>query len=535
MIQITDIKVALDDMNYEYLKSAAARLMKVDSDEIRSIRLIKKSVDARKKDNVHFVCAVECTLKSNSTEKKVLSRGKNKNISEAVEYSYNVPKASALPLRPVIVGSGPAGLFAGLTLALAGQNPIILERGGDVHSRKKAVENYFSGGELDTSSNVQFGEGGAGTFSDGKLTTGTKDFRIRYVLEQFVKAGAHEEILYSAKPHIGTDVLFNILLNIRAQITSLGGEYRFLTKLTDINIRDDRVQSVITECGGKFEEIPTNHVVLATGHSARDTFEMLYNKGIAMIQKPFAVGARIEHPQEMINKFQFGEFRNHPALGAADYKLAVHLPDGRGVYTFCMCPGGYVVAAASEENSVVTNGMSYFARDGVNANSALLVGVKTSDFGSEHPLAGVEFQRKIERAAFEYTNSSKAPAQLVGDFLRDVKSENFGNVIPSYRPSVALGEIKCCLPEFITESIKQGIVLMDKKLHGFAQEDAVITAPETRSSSPVRILRGENLQSPSAAGLYPCGEGAGFAGGIMSAAVDGIKCAEMILQGSLEQ
>lgn len=534
MIQITDIKVALDDMNYEYLKSATAKLMKVAPAEIRSIRLTKKSVDARKKDNVHFVCSAECELKSDKTEKLVLSRGKNKNISKAVQYSYYIESAPKLPLRPVIVGSGPAGLFAGLILALGGQNPIILERGGDVHTRRKAVDNYFSGGELDTSSNVQFGEGGAGTFSDGKLTTGTKDHRIRYVLEQFVKAGAHEEILYSAKPHIGTDVLFNILLNLRAQITSLGGEYRFLTKLTDINIRGGRVESVITECVGKIEEIPTNHVILATGHSARDTFEMLYSKGIAMIQKPFAVGARIEHPQEVINKSQFGQFYNHKALGAADYKLAVHLPDGRGVYTFCMCPGGYVVAAASEENSVVTNGMSCFARDGANANSALLVGVNTSDFGSEHPLAGVEFQRKIERAAFEYTHSSKAPAQLVGDFLRGVKSTGFGGVVPTYRPSVALGEIGCCLPGFITESMKQGILLMDKKLHGFSQDDAVITAPETRSSSPVRILRDENLQSPSAAGLYPCGEGAGFAGGIMSAAVDGIKCAEMILQNFTE-
>lgn len=530
MIQITDIKVALDDMNYDYLKSAAAKLMKVAPAEIRTIRLTKKSVDARKKDNVHFVCSVECALKSDKTEKLVLSRGRNKNISEAVQYSYSVKTVPKLPLRPVIVGSGPAGLFAGLTLALGGQNPIILERGGDVHARKKAVDNYFAGGELDTSSNVQFGEGGAGTFSDGKLTTGTKDYRIRYVLEQFVKAGAHEEILYSAKPHIGTDVLFNILLNIRTQITSLGGEYRFLTRLTDINIRGGRVESVVTECCGKTEEIPTNHVILATGHSARDTFEMLHGKGIAMIQKPFAVGARIEHPQEVINKSQFGQFYNHASLGAADYKLAVHLPEGRGVYTFCMCPGGYVVAAASEENSVVTNGMSCFARDGANANSALLVGVNPSDFGSEHPLAGVEFQRKIERAAFAYTNSSKAPAQLVGDFLRGVKSTEFGSVMPTYRPSVTLGEISCCLPDFVTESMKQGILLMDKKLHGFAQDDAVITAPETRSSSPVRILRGENLQSPSAAGLYPCGEGAGFAGGIMSAAVDGIKCAEMILQ-----
>lgn len=530
MIQITDIKVALDNMNDEYLKSAAARLMKVALSEIRSIRLTKKSVDARKKDDVHFVCSIECELKSAKAEKNILSHNRSKNISAAVPYVYEIKPAPSSGLRPIVVGSGPAGLFAALVLARAGQNPIILERGGDVHQRKTAVDNYFAGGELDTSSNVQFGEGGAGTFSDGKLTTGTKDRRIRYVLEQFVRAGAHEEILYAAKPHIGTDVLFNVLLNLRAQITALGGEYRFFTQLTDINVADGKIKSVITQCGDKTEEIATDHVILATGHSARDTFEMLYRRGISMIQKPFAVGARIEHPQSVINQAQYGRFHEHPALGAADYKLAVHLPDGRGVYTFCMCPGGHVVAAASEPDSVVTNGMSYFARDGANANSALLVGVNTSDFGSEHPLAGVEFQRKIERAAFEYTRSSKAPAQLVGDFLRGVKSTQFGSVLPTYRPSVQLGEIGCCLPEFVTESMRQGILLMDKKLHGFAADDAILTAPETRSSSPVRILRGEDLQSPSAAGLYPCGEGAGFAGGIMSAAVDGIKCAEMILQ-----
>lgn len=532
MIQITDIKVALDNMNMEYLASEAAKIMKIAPSELQSVRLTKKSVDARKKENVHLVCAVECKIKNIKTEKNILSRVRNKNITAAKSYSYIIKSAPSRPFRPVVVGSGPAGLFAALTLAKGGQNPIILERGGDIYRRKAAVDNYFSGGALDISSNVQFGEGGAGTFSDGKLTTGTKDYRIRYVLEEFVKAGAAEEILYSAKPHIGTDVLFHVLLNLRAQITSLGGEYRFLTKLIDIGVKDGKVKFVTTQCGDKIEEIPTDCVILATGHSARDTFEMLYEKGIAMIQKPFAIGARIEHPQEIINKSQFGRFYNHPALGAADYKLAVHLPNGRGVYTFCMCPGGYVVAAASEPNSVATNGMSYFARDGINANSALLVGVEPSDFGSEHPLAGVEFQRKIERAAFDYTHSSKAPAQLIGDFLRDAPSSVLGNTVPTYRPSVELGEIKCCLPEFITSSMRQGIELMDKKLRGFAYPYGIITAPETRSSSPVRIIRGENLQSPSAEGLYPCGEGAGFAGGIMSAAVDGIKCAEMILNSA---
>lgn len=525
MLQITNIKVALDDVNIEYLTNTAAKLMKVAPAEIASLRLTRKSVDARKKDDVHFVCSVECRMKNPKTEKLVLSR-KIKNISLAIPYEYVVPSAPLLEQRPIVVGSGPAGLFAALILARGGQNPIILERGGDLQTRREAVERYFAGGPLYPDSNIQFGEGGAGTFSDGKLTTGTKDKRIRFVLEEFVRAGASEEILYNAKPHIGTDVLRNVLLNLRQQITSLGGEYRFGTQLVDIGVNNSQLTYIRTQ----WEEIPTNHVILATGHSARDTFEMLYRKGIPMIQKPFAVGARIEHPQEVINRAQYGAFWNHPALGAADYKLAVHLPNGRGVYTFCMCPGGYVVAAASEPNTVVTNGMSLFARDGANANSALLVGVNPSDFGSEHPLAGVEFQRKIERAAFDYTRSSKAPAQLVGDFLRNVPSGGFGDTLPTYRPSVRLGEISCCLPEFITQSMREGIALMDKKLHGFAHPDAILTAPETRSSSPVRILRGEDLQSPSARGLYPCGEGAGFAGGIMSAAVDGIKCAEHILQ-----
>ena len=528
MIQISDIKIPLGNMNTNYLTEAAAKAVKIASSEMKSVRLTKKSVDARKKDNVHFVCSVECEIKNPATEKLILSR-KLKNVSQAAPYIYRVEKTKPLPHRPLVVGSGPAGLFAALVLAMGGQRPILLERGGNVKSRRASVERYFARGQLDTVSNIQFGEGGAGTFSDGKLTTGTKDRRIRFVLEQFVRAGAAEEILFNAKPHVGTDVLMNVLVNMRGRITSLGGEYRFFTQLTDICVKDGRLSSVTVTHDGQDEVIPCGHLILATGHSARDTFEMLYRRGIPMIQKPFAVGARIEHPQSMINSAQYGQAAGHPELGAADYKLAVHLPDGRGVYTFCMCLGGHGVAAASEPDSVVTNGMSLFARDSANANSALLVGVNTADFGSEHPLAGVEFQRRIERAAFAYSRSSSAPAQLVGDLLVGKPSSAFGDILPTYRPSVTLGEIGCCLPPFITESMKSGILLMDGKLRGFARHDAILTAPETRSSSPVRILRDGNLQSPAAAGLYPCGEGAGFAGGIMSAAVDGIKCAEMIL------
>ena len=529
MLQITDIKVPIDSMNTDCLTSAAAKLMKVSPSEIRAVTLTKKSVDARKKEDIHFVCSVECELKNPSVEKLILSR-RIRNVSQAVPFVYRIPKTGRPHYRPIVIGSGPAGLFAALILAMAGQEPVILERGGDVRSRRASVERYFAGGELDTVSNIQFGEGGAGTFSDGKLTTGTKDKRIRFVLEQFVRAGASEEILYSAKPHIGTDVLLNVLVNMRSRITSLGGEYRFFTRMEDISVSDGKLKSVIAMHDGIREEFPAESVILATGHSARDTFEMLYARGIPMIQKAFAAGARIEHPQSIINAAQYGEYAQRAELGAADYKLAVHLPDGRGVYTFCMCPGGYVVAAASEPESIVTNGMSLYARDGVNANSALLVGVNPSDFGSDHPLAGVEFQRRIERAAFALTHSSRAPAQLVGDFLDGRPSKEFGDTLPTYRPSVELGEIGGCLPEFIVSSMRSGILLMDRKLKGFAHRDAILTAPETRSSSPVRIIRGENLQSPAAAGLYPCGEGAGYAGGIMSAAVDGIKCAEMILE-----
>ena len=532
MIQITELKIPLDSLNRTFLIRAAAAAMKIAPDEIRTLRLTKKSVDARKKDNVYFVCAVTCKLKSPKTEALVLSRAKGTHISRAVPYVYTPLAAPPLAQRPVVTGSGPAGLFAALVLAQTGQRPILLERGGDVTSRRTAVARYFAGGTLDPVCNIQFGEGGAGTFSDGKLTTGTKDNRIRHVLGEFVRAGAPEEILFNAKPHIGTDVLVNVLTNLRARITSLGGEYRFYTRLTDLLIKDGALYGVRTECGGVTDEILTRHVILATGHSARDTFAMLLERGIPMTAKPFAVGARIEHPQSLINRAQYGAFGTHPALGAADYKLAVHLPDGRGVYTFCMCPGGQVVAAASEPQTVVTNGMSCFARDGVNANSALLVGVNPADFGSGHPLAGVEFQRRIEHAAYAFSGSSRAPAQRVGDFLNGAASAGFGEVLPTYRPSVVPGEIDCCLPAFVTEAMREGIRRMDLKLHGFALPDAVLTAPETRSSSPVRILRdARTLQSPAAAGLYPCGEGAGYAGGIMSAAVDGIKCAEAILSG----
>ena len=491
--RITDIHLPLDG-TMEDLSNLAAKRLGVSPVEVRNLRLCRKSVDARKKSEVHFTCTVECECS------RARIRGDRK-ITEAVPYRYELPDSRPLPMRPVVVGFGPAGLFAALILAQAGQRPIVIERGEPVEKRQKAVEHFWKTGELQPQSNVQFGEGGAGTFSDGKLNTGTKDPRARKVLEELALAGAPEEILYMAKPHVGTDRLPQTVKNIRETICKLGGEVRFASQMSGLLCKENQVIGVrIQPAEGNPYVLETHHVVLAVGHSARDTFSMLEEMGIPMQPKPFSVGARIEHPQELINRAQYGRFAQHPALGAADYKLAVHLPSGRGVYTFCMCPGGQVVAAASEEGRLVTNGMSNFARDGENANAALLVGIGPEDFGSDGPLAGVTFQRKLEEKAFRLGGGGYA--------------------------------LDGCLPSELTEAMRQGIVQMERYLHGFAYPDALLTAVESRSSSPVRILRGESLESPVVKGLYPCGEGAGYAGGIVSAAVDGIRCAEKILEHS---
>lgn len=523
MYRISEIRLKLDG-TYEELKKQAALRLKVNVDDIISLKLYKKSVDARKKDNVHFICTVDVEC-----NKKI--RIKDNKIIEKEPYCYELPVGKPKPLRPVVVGFGPAGLFCALILAQAGMRPIVLERGSSVEKRKLEVKHFWKTGKLNTDCNVQFGEGGAGTFSDGKLNTGTKDNRSRKVLEEFVSAGAPNEILYMAKPHIGTDRLPQAVKNIREQIISLGGEVHFETALKDIKIKDNKVIGIsVKPQNGCEYDIETDSLVLAVGHSARDTFEMIYSLGIQMTQKPFSVGARIEHPQKSIDVSQYGKFAGNPNLGAADYKLAVHLKNGRGVYTFCMCPGGNVVAAASEDDSLVTNGMSNFARDGVNANSALLVGVDTNDFGSEHPLAGVEFQRKLEKAAFRLGGENYfAPVQRVEDFLNSRKSKNIGSVKPTYSPGITPCNLDDCLPKCITDSMREGIVLMDRKLKGFSYPDAILTAVESRSSSPVRIMRDDSMQSVSVQGLYPCGEGAGYAGGIISAAVDGVKCAEKII------
>ncbi|MGN0470121.1 MAG: FAD-dependent protein [Acutalibacteraceae bacterium] len=529
MIRINDISLPLD-YNEETLKKAAAKKLKINVSEIKYVSLYKRSVDARKKNNVHFQATVD--VKLGGKEQSIADRVSTASVVE--EYRYDLPVSKPLSQRPVVVGSGPCGLFAALILAQAGQQPILIERGRDVDSRTSDVDKFWTTGMLDTTSNVQFGEGGAGTFSDGKLTTGTKDSRTRKVLGEFVENGAPEEILYLAKPHIGTDKLKTTVKNIRNKIISLGGQVMFETKLTGFRTKDGCITAAVTEHNGTVQTIPADNIILAIGHSARDTFRMLLDSGIKMEQKAFSMGARIEHLQENINKQQYGQFWNSPYLSAADYKLAVHLKNGRGVYTFCMCPGGSVVAAASEEKRLVTNGMSEFARDKVNANSALLVGINPDDFGSDDVLAGVELQRKLESRAFEAGGENyNAPVQRVCDFMNKRKSNSLGCVIPSYKPGYELTSLDLCLPDYITDSMREGIVLMDKRLSGFADGDAVLTAVESRSSSPVRILRDENMQSVSLKGLYPCGEGAGFAGGIISAAVDGIKAAEMILKLSM--
>ena len=533
MIRISNIKFrpkAVPDST-EVLKAYVAAL--TGFTDIAYFRIAKRSVDARKKENLAVVYV--CDVALNGDESRAVETCPYKDIAllAPAERCPEIPWRPGKALRPVIIGTGPAGLMAGLALAQAGANPILIERGKTVSKRRKDVNRFWKVGELNENSNVQFGEGGAGTFSDGKLTTGIKkDCWTQKVLEEFVAAGAPEEIMYLAKPHIGTDNLSYMVGNLRRKILNLGGEYRFETRLTDLIVKNGRlIGAKVVNAAGETEEIATDNVILAIGHSARDTFKMLYNKGVQMIQKPFAVGARIEHPQKFINKSQYGMVKPRRILGAADYKLAVHLDNGRSLYTFCMCPGGTVVAAASEAGRLVTNGMSEYARNKDNANSALLVDVIPADFGSDHPLAGVEFQRRIEENAFKAGGGLfRAPVQRVVDFLRDKETVKFGEVIPSYLPGVEMADMRAVLPDFVIETMKAGFKKLDRKIRSFSAHDAILTAAETRTSSPIRMIRDpDTLQSVSIEGLYPCGEGAGYAGGIMSAAADGLKCAYKIL------
>ncbi len=533
MIRLHNIKIALDYSN-KSLAAAAAKKLGCTQGQIAHCQISKKSIDARKKNDVCFVVSIDVTLQNPQDERRLAARLAPSVGAIIAPYAPPAkPVLNASPaVRPVVVGFGPAGLFAALTLAESGACPIVLERGQDVDTRTRDVHAYWENGQaaFKTTSNVQFGEGGAGTFSDGKLNTGTKDPRGEHILRTFVRFGAPQEILINAKPHIGTDILKHVVKSMREEIIRLGGEVHFGTRMTDIIRKDGVVCALRYEDADGEHELPVRHVILAIGHSARDTFTMLHSSRFSLQQKPFSIGARIEHPQMLINRAQYGDFAPHPALGAADYKLALHLPSGRSVYTFCMCPGGSVVASASEPESVVTNGMSCFARDLENANSALLVGVSPEDFGSEHPLAGMYLQREIERKAFILGGKTgKAPAQLVGDLLEGRASTGIRSVNPSYKPGVVMGDLRDLLPDYIISAMREALPLLGRKLHGFDHPDAVLTGPETRSSSPVRIPRGEDLVSTDCQGLYPCGEGAGYAGGITSAAVDGVRCAEAIL------
>ena len=519
MIRIRDIQLP-PEHNAHQLTFEAAKLLKVSNSKIRKLRLVRRSIDARKKPDVKLVYTIDVAVDGN--ENKILKQSGCKRASIAPQAYYKVPKGKSSAERPVVVGFGPAGIFAALVLAMAGLRPIVLERGEDAVRRHEKVERFFATGELDERSNVQFGEGGAGTFSDGKLNTGVNNPRIGWVLEQFVRSGAPEQILFDAKPHVGTDILLEVVQDLRRRIQALGGEVRFDAQVVDIHHKDGRVTAVELENG---EKISCSACILAIGHSARDTFQMLLEQGIVMEPKPFSMGVRIEHKQAMVDLAQYGAV--HPALPPADYKLVRHLEDGT-VYTFCMCPGGYVVAAASEHGGVVTNGMSLSGRDGENANAALLVTVDPSCFPYDGPLGGVQWQRDIEQAAYRI-GGYRAPAQLVGDLLAGRPSTGCRSVTPTYRPGVTWCDLSQVLPERILGALKQAIPELDRSLKGFADPDAVLTAPETRSSSPVRIVRDETRQS-SLRGLYPAGEGAGYAGGIMSAAIDGIMSAEAVIE-----
>ena len=524
-IRINNIHLSLDE-DEKLLKHRVCKKLKISDNEIKELNIIKRSLDARKKNDIKINYCVDVIC---NKEKKILSRIHDKDVKhEIIEEREPLERGNEeLVSRPVVVGFGPAGIFAALTLAREGYKPVVYERGEDVDNRTETVENFWKTGKLNLESNVQFGEGGAGAFSDGKLTTRIKDHRCAFVLDELIKGGEPSEIKYESKAHVGTDLLKGVVKNIREEIKRLGGEVKFNSKVEQIDYENGELKSIVVNG----ERLPCNALVLAIGHSSRDTYEMLYKKGVSMEAKAFAIGVRIEHPQELINISQYGESHNHPKLHAADYRLTYQSEKlKRGVYSFCMCPGGVVVAAASEDGRLVSNGMSYHARDLANANSALVVTVSPEDFEGDSPLRGMEFQRHYESLAFKLGGGDyKAPVQLVGDFMHDRISTKLGSVTPSYTAGYVFKELKDCLPDYVIEALKEGIQNFDKKIKGYGNHDAVLTGIETRTSAPVRIHRNETLESINVKGLYPTGEGAGFAGGIISAAVDGIKVAEHIV------
>ena len=531
-IRIDEIYLNLEESDSDLFEKIAT-ILNVPRNEIIDYIVVKHAVDSRNKKRVQLVYSVDVELlDSEKCLSKILLRDSEKALRHHLRlqfpYKYELKKVAfdENRSRPVIVGTGPSGLFAGLLLAKSGLKPILIEQGKKVEDRVKDVNDFFATGELLVKSNVQFGEGGAGTFSDGKLHTVINDPRKKFIFDELIEAGASSEISIDAQPHIGTDRLRVIVKNIRQKIICLGGEVRFETCLTDIEIRNKKI--VVAVINGN-EKILVDDLVLAIGHSSRDTYRMLYDNKLDMKAKPFSMGVRIEHTAEMINRSQYGDCYQHPRLPTARYRLAAHLKENRSVYSFCMCPGGTVVAAASEEGRLVTNGMSEKAQDGRNSNSALLVSVSPNDFESEHPLAGVKFQRHWEKKAYQSGGGNyKAPAQLVGDFLADRSSKGLKNVLPTYRPGVTLTTLNGCLPYYILDSLREALPIFNQKIKGFASAGAILTGIETRSSSPVRIIRDEAFQS-NIKGIYPAGEGAGYAGGIVSAAIDGLKVAEAIL------
>ena len=528
MIRITQLKLPVSHTG-EDLKRKAAKLLRVAPGDIRSLRIVKQSVDARKKAEILYSYTVDVEVQK---ESQIIKRARSSQaaIVRRERYRFPLPGRERLLHPPVIIGSGPAGLFAGLMLAEAGFRPLILERGEDVDARKEKVERFWREGVLDIRTNVQFGEGGAGTFSDGKLNTLVKDARgrNRLVLEAFVRFGAPEQILYEQKPHIGTDILSRVIRNLREEIRQSGGEIRFHSRLTGLTCAENAEGRSLRQITvNDMEEIPAEVLVIAVGHSARDTFRMLLDSGIPMQAKAFAVGVRVEHPQQMIQKVQYGSCWAGK-LPAASYKLSENLDNGRGVYTFCMCPGGYVVNASSEAGRIAVNGMSYHGRAGINANSAVIVTVSPKDFGNEHPLAGVEFQRRLEALAYQ-EGQGRIPVQCYGDFCRNVRTTALGDILPQVKGDYRLANVRKIFPEELADSLQRGICAMDRRIPGFAREDAVLSGVESRTSSPVRMVRGESMEC-EIGGIYPCGEGAGYAGGIMSAAMDGVKVGEAVIE-----